>query len=144
MTFRSRRPMKKAKIEIIPMIDTMFFLLVFFMLSSLSLTNLMGMPVNLPKASNSAKQNKLDFTVSIDKSGNVFVNKTPVTADQVGSELLTLAGGPNADLSEASVVINADESVPYGLVIRCIDQARGAGVTHFPLATSPEGAKSGS
>lgn len=122
------------------MIDTMFFLLVFFMLSSLSLTNLMGMPVNLPKSSNSAKQNKLDFTVTVDKSGNVYVNKTQVSPNDVGSELLTLAGGPNSDLSEASVVINADEGVPYGLVIRCIDQARGVGVTHFPLATAlPDG-----
>ena len=138
MTFKSRRSLKRTKIEIIPMIDTMFFLLVFFMLSSLSLTNLMGMPVNLPKASNSDKQNKLDFTVSIDKSGNVFVNKTPVSPDEVGSQLLALAGGPKADLSEASVVINADEGVPYGLVIRCIDGARGAGVTHFPLATTPQ------
>lgn len=141
MTFKSRRALKRTKIEIIPMIDTMFFLLVFFMLSSLSLTNLMGMPVNLPKSSNSLKQNKLDFTVSVDKSGNVFVNKTPVSPDDVGNELLTLAGGPKADLSEASVVINADEGVPYGLVIRCIDQARGVGVTHFPLATSPQDVK---
>jgi len=120
------------------MIDTMFFLLVFFMLSSLSLTNLLGMPVNLPKASNAVQQNKLDFTVTVDKSQHVFVNGTQVEANDVGSELLTLAGGPNADLSEASVVINADDGVPYGLVIRCIDEARGAGVTHFPLATSPE------
>jgi len=130
--------MIRAKIEIIPMIDTMFFLLVFFMLSSLSLTNLLGMPVNLLKASNSAKQNKLDFTITVDKSQNVYVNKTLVSPEDVGSELLTLAGGPNADLSEASVVINADEAVPYGLVVRCIDEARGAGVTHFPLATSPQ------
>ena len=138
MNFKSRRPMKRAKIEIIPMIDTMFFLLVFFMLSSLSLTNLLGMPVNLPKASNSAKQNKLDFTITVDKSQNVYVNKTLVSPQDVGSELLRLAGGPNSDLSEASVVINADEAVPYGLVVRCIDEARGAGVTHFPLATSPQ------
>jgi len=57
--------------------------------------------------------------------------------------LLALAGGPKADLTDASVVINADEGVPYGLVIRCIDEARGAGVTHFPLATlAPGGAGS--
>jgi biopolymer transport protein ExbD len=138
MTFKSRRPLKKGRIEIIPMIDTMFFLLVFFMLSSLSLTRMLGMPVNLPKASNSAKQNKLDFTVTIDKAGNVFVNKEPTSADDVGNELLKLAGGPKTDLSDASVVINADEGVAYGLVIHCIDEARGVGVTHFPLATAPK------
>jgi biopolymer transport protein ExbD len=139
VTFRARRERKRGRIEIIPMIDTMFFLLVFFMLSSLSLTNLLGMPVNLPKSSHSEKQNKLDFTISIDKSGNVFVNRIRVTADSVGSELVALAGGPHADLTEASVVINADEEVPYGTVIHCIDAARGVGVTHFPLATAPDG-----
>lgn len=141
MTLKARRPMKRARIEIIPMIDTMFFLLVFFMLSSISLTNLLGVPVNLPKATNSQKQNKLDFTISIDSSSHVYVNNTPVVPDDVGTKLLELAGGANADLSEASVVINADEKVPYGVVIQCIDQARGAGVTHFPLATSPEGGR---
>jgi biopolymer transport protein ExbD len=137
MKFKSRRSLKRTKIEIIPMIDTMFFLLVFFMLSSLSLTNLMGMPVNLPQAVNAAKQNRLDFTISIDKSQKIFVNKVEVSAEQVGDTLVTLAGGPKANLSDASVVINADEGVPYGIVIRCIDEARGVGVTHFPLATAP-------
>ena len=45
-----RRSIKKARIEIIPMIDTIFFLLVFFMISTLSMTQFKGMPVNLPKA----------------------------------------------------------------------------------------------
>ena len=51
MEFKRRRELKRTKIEIIPMIDTMFFLLVFFMLSSLALTRLNGLPVNLPRAS---------------------------------------------------------------------------------------------
>jgi len=138
MTFRSRRSLKRTRIEIIPMIDTMFFLLVFFMLSSLSLTNLLAMPVNLPQATNSMKQNNLDFTISIDKAQRVFVNKQPVSLEQVGDTLVTMAGGPTVDLGKASVVINADETVPYGIVIHCIDEARGVGVTHFPLATAPD------
>ena len=138
MQFKSRRELKKTKIEIIPMIDTMFFLLVFFMLSSLSLTKLLGMPVNLPQASNASQQNAMDFTISVDKNQNIFVNKDPVTLDRVGSTLLQLAGGASADMSKASVVINADEGVPYGIVIHCIDEARSVGVTHFPLATAPE------
>ena len=56
MQFRKRREMRKAKIEIIPMVDTMFFLLVFFMLSSLALTRQNGLPVNLPKASTAPKR----------------------------------------------------------------------------------------
>ncbi len=142
MTFKSRRSLKRTKIEIIPMIDTMFFLLVFFMLSSLSLTNLLVMPVNLPQASNSIKQSNLGFTVSIDKSEQVYINKRLIPLAEVGQTLASLAG-PTADMSKDSVVINADEGVPYGLVIRCIDEARGVGVTHFPLATAPDSSKGG-
>jgi biopolymer transport protein ExbD len=142
MQFKSRRQLKRTKIEIIPMIDTMFFLLVFFMLSSLSLTRLKGFAVNLPQATTAQKQTDMDFTITIDKSQHVFVNKTPVDIGEVGNELVRLAGGPQADLGKASVVINADEGVPYGAVIHCIDEARDVGVTHFPLATAPDsGAK---
>ena len=143
MQFKARRQLKRTKIEIIPMIDTMFFLLVFFVLSSLSLTRLMGMPVNLPQASNATKQDVMDFTISVDKSQQIYVNKLKVNLSDVGDTLVRMAGGPSADLSKASVVINADEGVPYGLVIHCIDEARSVGVTHFPLATAPEAGKEG-
>jgi biopolymer transport protein ExbD len=143
MTFKKRRELKRTKIEIIPMIDTMFFLLVFFMLSSLALTRLMGFPVNLPQASTASKQNSLDFTITITKTQDVFVNKQQVKPEEVGATLVRLAGGPQADLGKASVVINADEGVPYGSVIRCIDEARSVGVTHFPLATNPKGEAGG-
>jgi len=143
MQFKRRRELKRTKIEIIPMIDTMFFLLVFFMLSSLSLTKLKGFAVNLPQASTSTKQNSMDFTITIDRAQRVFVNKMPVDYSQIGDELVRLAGGPKADLGKASVVINADAGVPYGAVIHCIDEARSVGVTRFPLATAPEGTAGG-
>src|SRR5579862_7860383 len=73
--FKRRRELKRTKIEIIPMIDTMFFLLVFFMLSSLALTRLNGLPVNLPRASTAPKQNPVDLTVTIDKDQKVYLNK---------------------------------------------------------------------
>ena len=56
MQFKRHRELKRTRIEIIPMIDTMFFLLVLFMLSSLALTKLNGLPVNLPQASSAPKQ----------------------------------------------------------------------------------------
>ena len=56
---------KKARIEIIPMIDTMFFLLVFFMIATLSMTLQKGMPVNLPKASSTTDDLPEQVTISI-------------------------------------------------------------------------------
>lgn len=137
MEFKRRRELKRTKIEIIPMIDTMFFLLVFFMLSSLALTRLNGLPVNLPRASTAPKQATTDLTITVDKNQQIYVNKEPVTAADLGAKLVEKAG-PNADLSTASVVINADLTVPHGLVVRCIDEARGVGIIHFAIATAPE------
>src|SRR5580692_8498431 len=117
MEFRRRRELKRTKIEIIPMIDTMFFLLVFFMLSSLALTRLNGLPVNLPRASTALKQPAADLTVTIDKDQKVYVNKVSVSIDDLGAKLLEKAGGPNVDLTTASVIINADLSVPHGIVV---------------------------
>jgi biopolymer transport protein ExbD len=136
--FKRRRELKRTKIEIIPMIDTMFFLLVFFMLSSLALTRLNGLPVNLPRASTAPKQAAADLTVTIDKDQHVFVNKEPVTLEELGAKLLAKAGGPNVDLTTAQVIINADTSVPHGLVVKCIDEARAVGITRFAIATAPE------
>lgn len=138
MEFRRRRELKRTKIEIIPMIDTMFFLLVFFMLSSLALTRLNGLPVNLPQASTAHKQAAADLTVTIDKGQHLFVNKELTTLDELGSRLLAKAGGPSVDLTTASVIINADLSVPHGLVVKCIDEARSVGITRFSIATAPE------
>ena len=137
MQFKQRRELKRTKIEIIPMIDTIFFMLVFFMLSSLALVKLNGLPVNLPKAATAQKQQANDLTITIDKGRQVYVNTQPVTLAQLGPALLAKAG-PNADLSTASVVINADLSVPHGLVVGCIDGARQVGISSFSIATAPE------
>jgi biopolymer transport protein ExbD len=135
MQFKARRELKRTRIEIIPMVDTMFFLLVFFMLSSLAMTKLQSIPVNLPKAANSAKENSLDFTITIDDHLNAYINGSPVDINKIAPAIKQLAG-PAADVTKASVVINADTSVSYGVVISCIDQARSLGITHFPLATT--------
>ncbi len=138
MQFKRQRELKRTRIEIIPMIDTMFFLLVFFMLSSLALTKLNGIPVNLPQANNSPKQPPAQLTVTIDKGQQIYINKTPVTFQTLETTLVDKAGGAQANLGEATVIINADASVPHGIVVRCIDGAREVGITKFAIATAPE------
>jgi len=130
MRFHRSRDLKRTKIEIIPMIDTMFFLLVFFMLSSLALTKMMGMPVNLPKAASATRMQSDNFALTIDKAGAIYLDRTPVTVDTLRDRL---AGQPG--LKDKVLVIDADESSSHGLVVRCIDAAREAGVTRFAIAT---------
>ena len=140
MEFKRRRELKRTKIEVIPMIDTMFFLLVFFMLSSLALTKLNGLPVNLPQSSTATKQAATDLTLTITKEKLLYLNKEPVTLANLGEKLVEKAGGPNVNLAAASVVLNADSDVSHGLVVKCMDEARGVGITKFGIATSPEAA----
>ena len=139
MQFKRHRELKRTRIEIIPMIDTMFFLLVFFMLSSLALTKLNGLQVNLPKADSAPKQAPAQLTITIDKDRKLYVNKTPVTFENLEPVLLQKAGGAKANLGETTVIINADTTVPHGEVVRSIDGAREVGITKFAIATAPGG-----
>ncbi|MDR3708573.1 MAG: biopolymer transporter ExbD [Capsulimonadaceae bacterium] len=137
MEFKRHRELKRTKIEIIPMIDTIFFLLVFFMLSSLALVKLNGLPVNLPTAATAVRQQTKDLTITVDKAQRVYVNKKLVNIADLAQDLADEVG-PGGDIADQSVVINADLSVPHGLVVHCMDAARQAGISHFAIATAAE------
>lgn len=136
MKFKRAREMKKTRIEVIPMVDTMFFLLVFFLLSSLSLVKLKALHVDLPTASTAKRQDAPRLTVTIDKDRNVFVNQEKVDIDAVAEGIVRISG--TNDLHDASVVINADMNSPHGLVVKCMDEARRVGIERFAIATSED------
>jgi biopolymer transport protein ExbD len=129
-----RRTLKKARIEIIPMIDTIFFLLVFFMISTLSMAQYRGMPVNLPKAASGQQAPAESAAITIDSQGRLFVDKQPVEKSMLG-DLLRQQLAENADLL---VVINADDAVEHGRVVEVMDIARGANVARMAIAVKPK------
>jgi biopolymer transport protein ExbD len=129
-----RRSIKKARIEIIPMIDTIFFLLVFFMISTLSMTQYRGMPVNLPKAASGQQAPAESAAITIDKESRIFLNKEEVDQAALGV-LLRQQLAENADLL---VVINADDGVEHGRVVEVMDIARGANVARMAIAVKPK------
>ncbi|MBC8065097.1 MAG: biopolymer transporter ExbD, partial [Chlorobia bacterium] len=123
MKFKRRTELKRTKIEIIPMVDTMFFLLVFFMLSSLALSKLVAMPVDLPKAGSAQRvQEDNNLALSVDSAGQIYLDRQPVSVSGLGDVIKTVAR--NRKLSELTLVINADEKASHGLVVQCIDEAR--------------------
>ena len=129
-----RRSLKKARIEIIPMIDTIFFLLVFFMLSTLSMAQYRGMPVNLPKAASGQQAPAESAAITIDKQARLFLNKQAVDKAALG-DLLRQELAKNADLL---VVINADDGVEHGHVVEVMDIARSANVARMAIAVKPK------
>ncbi len=125
---------KKTRIEIIPMIDTMFFLLVFFMIATLSMTLQQGMPVNLPTASTAADELPDQVSLTLTKTGELFFNKEPISVIELETRLqqvLEQQGTP-------AVIINADEDVLHGRVIEVMDAVRKSGIPNMAIATKPE------
>jgi biopolymer transport protein ExbD len=129
-----RRSVKKARIEIIPMIDTIFFLLVFFMISTLSMTQFKGMPVNLPKAASGQQAPAESAAITIDKDGKLFLNQQAIDKTAL-AEALRQQLAKNAEML---VVINADDGVQHGLVVEVMDIARGANVAKMAIAVKPK------
>ena len=129
-----RRNPKKARIEIIPMIDTIFFLLVFFMISTLSMSQYRGMPVNLPKAASGQQAPADSAAITIDKESRIFLNKEEVDQAALG-DLLRQQLEQNSDLL---VVINADDDVEHGRVVEVMDIARGVNVARMAIAVKPK------
>src|ERR1700693_6166150 len=104
-----QRTTKRARIEIIPMIDLIFFLLVFFMVSSLAMTKINSLPVALPKTSSSPEAIKQDIILTVKKDGTLYINKTPTNLDALKSQLAYEMHDHPQDV----VVVNADEGGSY-------------------------------
>ena len=130
----ARRTIKRARIEIIPMIDTIFFLLVFFMISTLSMSRYSGLPVNLPKAATGQQPASESAAVTITPEGKVYIDKQEVPRESIRTVLQQRLSA-NAELL---VLINADERVEHGLVVDVMDAARQAGVAKMAIAVKPK------
>ncbi|HEY6334658.1 MAG TPA: biopolymer transporter ExbD [Alphaproteobacteria bacterium] len=133
MKLRKSRARRKGRIEIIPMIDVMFFLLATFMLASLSLQNLHSLAVDLPRGQATPLQVKLPITLTVTREGDILLNETPTTLDEVSASVKILLRD-----ADATVVVNADSAAPNGVVVQAMLKAREAGVEHFLFAIKRE------
>src|SRR5277367_5951177 len=121
---------KRARIEIIPLIDIMFFLLASFMLVSLTMINMKGIDVNLPTATSSQPNNKPDFTmVSIDALMDIYFEKEKVPKEDVLPRLQKLYDANH----DVRVFIRADKDATYETVVYVLDKARTAGIQKVGL-----------
>ena len=109
----------EAQINILPMIDIIFAILSFLIVSTLYLSKVDTIPVELPKASSSVSQDKKFITISIDKSGNLFLNKKKILLEDLKINIFNLIN----DDSKV-VVLNADKNVSHGIVIEVLDSLR--------------------
>ncbi|BDI30116.1 biopolymer transporter ExbD [Capsulimonas corticalis] len=124
---------KRARIEIVPMIDTIFFLLVFFMIASLSMVPLKSRHVSLPESetANQKPQNQVVLTAASD--GALFLDRTRCTEPQL---LAMLRGRVQSD-PNVTVLINCDKALPASHFLRLFDLAKQADAAKVMVATLP-------
>ena len=133
MKFRRSRSSRRGRIEIIPMIDVMFFLLATFMLASLSMQHLHSLGIDLPKGRAAAMDRRNPITLTVTHDGQLLLNEVAITLETLEPALRPLLGA-----SEQSVVVAADASAPHGLVVQAMLRAREAGADHFLIAVQHE------
>jgi biopolymer transport protein ExbD len=133
MKLRKRRQGRRGRIEIIPMIDVMFFLLATFMLASLALQNLHSLRVDLPQGHAKPLQAHKSVTLTVTKAGDPLLNQIPVTLDT-----LAVALKPLLPTSDKLVVVAADKLAPNGVVVQAMLKARDAGAEQLVFAIRKE------
>ena len=107
-------------INIVPMIDVIFAILTFFIISSLDLIRIDNIPVNLPSAMTSDKVEKEPFILTIDNENNVFIGNKLINSANIIDPINELISGTSNNI----LVISADKDVSYGKVVEVLDQIR--------------------
>ncbi|HXA97506.1 MAG TPA: biopolymer transporter ExbD [Candidatus Dormibacteraeota bacterium] len=133
MKLRALRQRRRGRIEIIPMIDVMFFLLATFMLASLSLQNLHSLAVNLPRGQAPPLQALRSVTLTVTRDGEILLDRTPVTLDTLPATLRPLLAPAGTN-----VVVAVDSAAPSGIVVQAMLKSREAGAEHFLFAVTPK------
>ena len=129
-----RGNMKRARIEIIPMIDTIFFLLVFFMIASLSMVPMSAHKVHLPSSQTASLKPQEKIVVTISKEGDYYVDRQRVSENQIQP---LVAARVNENPSVA-VVINCDKDQSLDRFGRAFDLIKQANAATVMIATEPE------
>lgn len=127
---------KRARIEIIPLIDIIFFLLATFIMVSLSMSKNEGVQVALPTAGSAAKlgdQSDADktLTLSVNEKGDIFYNKEKITIAQLPLRLQTFKAGQK----DPRVTINGDAGVDFKHVVRVMDEVKKVGISKLGINT---------
>ena len=120
------------QINILPMIDIIFVILSFFIISSLYLVKLESIPLNLPNAETSKNELNDPIIVSLDKSGNIYINKKYATKKSFEKDISKLTA------NKKLILIRADKDIKYGEVVYILDILRKFNNFKIAISTEPK------
>ncbi|MCP3697136.1 MAG: biopolymer transporter ExbD [Aliivibrio sp.] len=130
---RRTKAREEANIDLTPMLDIVFIMLIFFIVTS-SFVRESGVEVNRPQASHSVVQKEVGIFVAITANNQVFIDKRSVDMERVEAVLASL----HLDNPQANLVIQADKHAYNGTVVSVMDAAKGAGIKGIALATEAQ------
>jgi biopolymer transport protein ExbD len=126
---------KKARIDIIPLIDIIFLLLIFFIYTMLSMSVHKGVELSLPKSAVARSVDKEDISVSIKKDNTVYINKEKIML----SEMARILSEKIKTDKNATALLFADKNVEYDLLFKVIDKIKEAGIYKISLQAEEKG-----
>ena len=130
MNFSKHRTGKKPIFMIIPMIDIIFFLLVFFMMNSLQTVAQKALAVQLPQAQSASAPAQLPIIMTLDEEGHITIDNKPVSIQ----ESATIMKQHMQENANAAVVLQADKRTAHGQVVAVMDMLKTSGVTRLSIA----------
>jgi len=138
MRLASRYTKRRVRIEIVPLIDIIFFLLATFIMVSLSMIKNEGVLVNLPTAATSEHQeNRNALTISVTKEGDFYLDKEMITRDELGERL----GSLKVKEADPRIFIHGDEETSFKNMMFVMDTVRSHGITKVTMRTQGDKAK---
>ena len=135
MKLRNLKDDSVPTLMIIPMIDIIFFMLVFFMMSMLTMVTQRTIPVKLPQAVTAAVDVTKTIPVTVDAEGRVLLEDDAVALEALGGRLKDAVSAATGEGREAVVVLRGDEKAPYGVVIQVLDVVKKSGSPKLVIAT---------
>jgi biopolymer transport protein ExbD len=131
MRFKAEKKNNASLLDITPIVDTVFNLLIFFALS-LNFVSTPGIQVNLPKSSaREVPQDRKDFRIVISSDGRIYADQKPINVKALSEELKKAAQRDG----DTQVLIQADQQVAHGRVVEVMDLARRAGLYRLAIVT---------
>ena len=125
---------RRARIEMLPLIDIVFLLLVFFIYAMLSMAVHRSLPVSLPVSATAVTETAVSLSVTVNKKGELFLDKAPVSLEELGTVLAEKARNiENVDGRTVLVSLFADREISYQGLYKILDVIRNAGIANVSL-----------
>ena len=125
---------EKPRLMIIPMIDIIFFLLVFFMMSMLTMVVQKSMPLKLPQATSSKVSMEENIPITVTQDGTVYYEKEKISLGDLENRLWT-----KKQSGELSIILRGDAAADYGKVVQVMDMIKNLGISKVYIATDTQG-----